>query len=272
SLSRSKEWCMASYRAFADLARDPARGVFMRQSIFYFHQPITPHSRHWSKMEEVRTNVPGFRHGASLIQEQGINPDYGVVDAYAHLAPMIDTDVYLEWLRREADRHNCIWVTRRISAKLIECAAELQSEFKADVIINCTGLGAKELGDGSVYPLRGALVRVLNTLNPPLENAHCVSASDNSEDMVFIVPRGRGLVVLGGLIEPEEWTTEIGLANYAPIRRMYERCIEFLPRLRSAAIDETEPVRVGLRPARRENVRLEWEQGMPVIHCYGHGG
>ena len=274
SLSRSKKWCMVSYHAFADLAKQPGTGVFMRQSVFYFHQPVASSVRHLAKMEELRTNVCGFRHDASLISEHGVNVDYGVVDAYSHLAPMIDTDAYMEWLRREVDHHGCGWVKRRVSSELRQCAAALIAEFRADLIVNCSGLGARDLGDSSVYPLRGALVRVLNTLTPPVDTAHCVSddESGKSDDMVFIVPRGTNLLVLGGLTEPDEWALGINLENYEPVRRMYERCLDFLPRLRSASIDTAEPVRVGLRPARRQNVRLEPEPGLPVIHSYGHGG
>ncbi len=224
-------------------------------------------------MEELKANVPGLRHDASLIREHGVNPDYGVVDAYSHLAPMIDTDVYMEWLTREANCGGCAWVRRKISCELRGCADALLKEYQAHWIVNCTGLGAKELGDSSVYPLRGALVRTLNSLVPPLEVAHCVAddESGKTDAMVFIVPRGADRIVLGGLTEPDEWATDINL-NYAPIQRMYDRCLEFLPRLRTAVIDTAEPVRVGLRPSRPENVRLEWETGTPLIHCYGHGG
>ena len=39
-----------------------------------------------------------------------------------------------------------------------------------------------------------------------------------------------------------------------------------------AEIDLLEPVRVGLRPLRPANVRLERETGTRIIHNYGHGG
>src|SRR5690242_9317807 len=40
SLDRAKDWCARSYSIFADLARDPATGVFLRRGTFYFRQPI----------------------------------------------------------------------------------------------------------------------------------------------------------------------------------------------------------------------------------------
>jgi D-amino-acid oxidase len=86
------------------------------------------------------------------------------------------------------------------------------------------------------------------------------------------VPRGGDRLVLGGIAEPNEWEPDIGLHNYEPVREMYRRCVEFLPALRFAEIDHVEPVRVGLRPVRADNVRLEIEPGTPVVHNYGHGG
>jgi D-amino-acid oxidase len=65
---------------------------------------------------------------------------------------------------------------------------------------------------------------------------------------------------------------QIGLDNYEPIREMYRRCLEFLPILRNGELDAAEPVRVGLRPFRRQNVRLEAEPGTRIVHNYGHGG
>ena len=80
------------------------------------------------------------------------------------------------------------------------------------------------------------------------------------------------MLVLGGLAEPGEWDLEIGLDNYEPIRAMLARCVDFLPALAGLEIDAAEPVRVGLRPVRPRNVRLELEAGTNIIHNYGHGG
>lgn len=80
------------------------------------------------------------------------------------------------------------------------------------------------------------------------------------------------MLVLGGLAEPGEWNLDIGLDNYEPVRDMLARCVEFMPALKTAEIDAAEPVRVGLRPVRNQNVRLELEAGTRLVHNYGHGG
>jgi D-amino-acid oxidase len=53
---------------------------------------------------------------------------------------------------------------------------------------------------------------------------------------------------------------------------MFNRCREFMPALENAELDAAEPVRVGLRPVRPRNVRLETEPGTHIVHNYGHGG
>jgi D-amino-acid oxidase len=147
-------------------------------------------------------------------------------------------------------------------------------EYLADAIVNATGIGARELADSSVYPLRGALIRVRNDgrAMPRITQAHCLSNDGSSRGFIFIVPRGDDTLVLGGLAEPDEWGLGIGLDNHAPIREMYRRCVDFLPVLKNAGIDASEPVRVGLRPARPLQVRLAIEPGTRIVHNYGHGG
>jgi D-amino-acid oxidase len=267
---------MTSYRRFAELARDPATGVYMRTATFYFRQPVERNPLQLAKMNELKDHVDEFVHDRGLIAANHVNPAGGICDAYAHLAPIVDTDAYMAWLLDQVRRAGCRVVCRKIAGHLVEQEASLRQEFGADAIVNCSGLGARELAADDMYPLRGALVRVVNDgrTMPQITQAHCVARDESSgeQDMIFIVPRGRDRLVLGGLTEADEWNLDIGLHNYDPIRRMYERCVAFLPALQNATIDQAEPVRVGLRPFRRRNIRLESEPGMPIVHNYGHGG
>lgn len=276
SLQRSKAWCLTSYRKFAELAGNAATGVFMRTANFYFRQPVAQHPFQLAKMNELKDHVDGFVHDRALIETHRVNHASGVQDAYAHLAPLVDTDVYMAWLLEKVRGAGCRIVSRKITGNLVEQEQSLLHEFQADAIVNCTGLGARELVHDDMYPLRGALIRVVNdgATMPQITQAHCVARDDSNADpeMIFIVPRGRDRLVLGGLTEADEWGLDIGLSNYDPIRRMYERCVAFLPVLAKATIDHAEPVRVGLRPFRRRNIRLECEPGTRIVHNYGHGG
>ena len=274
SLRRSKQWAMESYETFSDLARDPATGVYMRRANFYFTKPQTARELH--KMDELAPKVRGFVRDAGLADANGVTPETGIVDAYAFIAPMIDTDVYMGWLRRQVQAAGVTITQGRIDGRLADQQALLCQEYRAGAIVNCTGLGAAEMHGTQTYPLRGALVRAINdgSRMPKVTEAHCVSHPEGStaQDMVFIVPRGENMLLLGGLTEEDEWSLDIGLHNYQPVRDMYRRCLDFMPVLERAELDPDEPVRVGLRPLRNGNVCLEREEHTRIVHNYGHGG
>jgi D-amino-acid oxidase len=274
SLARSKAWAMESYEIFSDLARDPATGVYMRRANFYFTEQQTARELH--KMEELAPKVRGFVRDAGLADANGVSPAAGIVDAYAFVAPMIDTDVYMGWLRRQVEAAGVTITQRRIDGRLADQEARVRSKYRAGSIVNCTGLGSAEMHGAQMYPLRGALVRAINdgSRMPKVTEAHCVSHPEGStkQDMVFIVPRGENMLLLGGLTEEDEWSLDIGLHNYEPVREMYRRCLEFMPALVRAQLDPDEPVRVGLRPLRNGNVCLEREAETSIVHNYGHGG
>ena len=87
-----------------------------------------------------------------------MNTDTGVVDAYQHMAPMVDTVVYMQWLYKQCKDKGCRFVHREIKGLLRDQAEQLKKKYNADLIFNCSGLSAKELaGDEDVYPLRGKL-------------------------------------------------------------------------------------------------------------------
>jgi D-amino-acid oxidase len=277
SLARSKEWCMQAYEIFGGLAADPTTGVYMRMSNFYFTHKIEESPHDLSKMNELAPRVTGFVRDPGLAEANGVSPGYGIQDAYAHIAPMIDTNVYTDWLLKQVENEGIPVTWARVNGRLADQEKSLRDAYGVDAIVNCTGLGAAELHDKPMYPLRGALVRVINdgSRMPKIDQAHCVSHDErhgDEQDIVFIVPRGEGLVVLGGLAERDEWDTNISLENHQPVRDMYDRCIRFMPDIEKAQIDPAEPVRAGLRPFRGQNVCLETEPGTNIVHNYAHGG
>jgi D-amino-acid oxidase len=275
SLERSKEWCLVSYKRFCEMSEMDIPGVHFRKSNFYFTDPMEADPDNLSKMREIQANVPGFQRLSAESGFDGIDPAYGVVDGYRHLAPMIDTDAYMRWLKAETLRAGVTIVQRRITGPLRDQRAALLAEYGADVLICCAGLGAAELRETEMYPLRGALVRMKNDGKrfPRITEAHCVSHVHGSDqqDIVFIVPRGEDMLVLGGITEPDEWSTDLSL-EYPPVREMYERCLAFMPALADGELDAAEPVRTGLRPFRRANVCLEYDPRDEVIYNYAHGG
>ncbi|TMK42780.1 MAG: hypothetical protein E6G66_16180 [Actinobacteria bacterium] len=82
-------------------------GVFIRPVVFYFRTPVSERPADLSKMNELCGEVRDFVHDAALIDRHHVNPRSGVVDAYGHAAPMIDTDVYMNWLMSEVTGAGC---------------------------------------------------------------------------------------------------------------------------------------------------------------------
>ena len=276
SLFSTKEWCMTSYDYFANLAHDLETGVFMRPVVVYFKHPVKDNPKDMDRMNELRDKVSDFVHTHDLIAENHINPEIGLKDAYSHLAPTIDMDVYMGWLLKQLKQAGCQVLTRKIFGNLKDEEEKLKKDFSVDLIVNCSGLGAIKLASSDIHPLRGAWIRLRNQGQtiPRITTAHWLSHDESSgeEDFIYIVPKGHDTLLLGGLVEPDKWGLNIGLENYQPIKDMLKRCVEFMPVLKDAQIDNNEPVRAGLRPFRKQNVCLEREQDTCIIHNYGHGG
>jgi D-amino-acid oxidase len=170
-------------------------------------------------------------------------------DGLRFTAPVVDMSVHLPWL---AER------LRALGGAIERRALGSLDELDADAVVNCAGLGARELaGDASLSAVRGQIVRVA----APGVTEWLVDQRD-PERLVYVVPRERD-VVLGGTAQEGDEDREPNPATTDAIRA---RCAEMVPAVRDAPIVS---VAVGLRPA-RPAVRLEAEGR--VVHCYGHGG
>ena len=292
SLHHSKRWAMVSYHIWDAIAAVPelaaASGVRMKGADFFFPYPVEHDLAQLHKMREIMASgVRGFRRDARLAEERRVDPSYGAVDAYEHLAPVIDTDQAMAWLVDLVRRKGAKLVTRTIHGDLLHQEMTLREEFVADVIVNATGLAGTELaGDTSCYPIRGGLIRVINDGKdyPKVEQALTISAdAANVNEIVFLVPRNDNILLIGGIAESNEW--ELDLTLESPIiQRMRARCEAFLPDLKRARLDPEYPLAQGLRPFRQRNVRVERElrdamdssesisRHSRIVHSYGQGG
>jgi hypothetical protein len=109
------------------------------------------------------------------------------------------------WLHGVVAAKGARFITKRINGDLLSQEQKLLNQYRVDAIINATALGAGELAaDPTVYPLRGALIRVVNDGSrfPQVKEALAVShddtRGDDIEDIVFIVPRNDRTLILGG--------------------------------------------------------------------------
>jgi glycine/D-amino acid oxidase-like deaminating enzyme len=288
SLHHSKRWSLQAYDIWAAIAADPdlseAAGVRMKRSDFFFREQVEQNPGQYKKMKEImKTRIQGFKRDPSLAQKRGVNPDYGVVDAYEHLAPIIDTDRAMTWLMGLVESKGGRFLTETITGDLLDREDELRSRFGADAIINCTGLAGSELaGDKTCYPIRGGLIRVINDGKDfPKVNDALIIAADGVNEIVFLVPRNDNILLIGGCTQPHEWKLDLTLDSPI-VKRMRARCEAFLPALKKARLDPEYPFAQGLRPFRQQNVRVERELRPKIthgrksvsrlVHSYGQGG
>jgi D-amino-acid oxidase len=165
------------------------------------------------------------------------------------VAPVVDMSIHLPWL---------VGRLRALGASVERRHVASFDELDADAVVNCAGLGARELAaDASLVAVRGQVVRVA----APEVREWLLDQSDPRR-LVYVVPREND-VVLGG-------TADEGAEDRAPdpatTDAIRARCAALVPALRDAPVVD---VAVGLRPV-RSAVRLEVEGR--VVHCYGHGG
>jgi D-amino-acid oxidase len=229
---RVEGWSARGFEVLSALADEPETGVRMRLGL----ERVAPDAPDpwW------RAAVPTFAR---------------VAEGFRFAAPVADMAVHLPWLVRRLEALG--------GGVEIGAVASLDAALeRARVVVNCAGLGARELaGDGDVMAVRGQILRV----EAPAVDEWFLDQAD-PEDLVYVVPRQRD-VVLGGTAQEGAEDPRPDPATAAAIRA---RCEAAVPALRGARVVGEA---VGLRPA-RPAVRLEAEarDGGTVVHCYGHGG
>jgi D-amino-acid oxidase len=240
------DWGARTYAVLAEQAAQGVPGIVMRESLMLYREP--PDEPWWApavggvRLAEPAELPPGYRYGLRFV------------------VPLAEMPAYLPWLVARFEANGGRFEYRRLGS-LAELVAPATPA--APVVVNCAGLGARELvGDLSVLPVRGQIVRVVN---PGLRMS--VRDEDHPGGRAYVHPRDRDCI-LGGTLEEGSWDDSV---DPATSRAILDRCRDLVPALADAEVLEHI---VGLRPA-RPSVRLEVdpEAGAGrVIHNYGHGG
>ncbi|MDX2698750.1 FAD-dependent oxidoreductase [Streptomyces ipomoeae] len=233
------DWALESLAVYEELAaRSDETGVRMVEGV---HGETA-----LDRLGEWASRVPGLR--AATAEE------YPGTGLWARL-PVIDMPVHLRWLR---DRFVAAGGT--VEERTVTDLAAVD----APVVVNCTGLGARELvPDPAVRPIRGQLVVVEN----PGVTTWLTSVDHGDGKSTYFIPQP-GRLILGGTAEEDDWSLT---PDPVIAEEIVARCGEIRPEITGARVLEH---RVGLRPA-REAVRLERvpsADGRVVVHNYGHGG
>lgn len=244
-VERVTAWGKTTFQRFKALQAEPESGVFMANVLDLKKEPSA--DPWWVAA------VEDFRHAS----QDELPPGY--VDGFAFEAPVIDTRVYLDYL---------LHIFRARGGQIYQRAiADLAEAFAQNsVVINCSGLGARELvGDRDLHAARGQVMRVKhNGFRQVLVDEH------DPAQLTYIVPRTHD-IVLGGTYEEENESTEI---NPETSQAILQRCIQLVPAFATLTSDDIVSLDCGLRPV-RSTVRLEAERPAPqqlLIHNYGHGG
>ncbi len=239
---RVLDWSRRTFEVLRELAKDERTGVRMASTL---QASRTPVGEPW-----WASAVPGLRRATA-----GELPT-GFADGFRFTIPVADMPVYLAYLLQRFRAAGGDVEHRRVRS--LDEATQA-----APVVVNCTGLGARDLApDPSVFPVRGQVVIVEN---PGLEEVW-VEQTGGAVETTYVIPHPRA-VVLGGTAEDHDWRTEPDPASGA---RIIARCAQVRPELAEARVLAH---RVGLRPA-RPTIRLEEERRSRsrIIHNYGHGG
>jgi D-amino-acid oxidase len=234
---RGIKWCKRSYQVYHQLSRDPSSGVSMQNLLKVVRPGVQEQETTWcSFMPEGSYRV---------LEPHEIPAGYAI--AYNVQVPLIETQIFLPWLMSGLQQMNVAIVKNQVQS--------LDEIVGADVIINCSALGARQLcDDRSLVPVRGqvALLAPKKMLSIFLDN----------ELPLYIVPR-KDAIIVGGTYE--EGVTE-AVTEPATITGLLDRAYNVFPELRDQQIIGSW---AGIRPY-RPLVRVEKEG--KIIHNYGHGG
>ena len=186
-----------------------------------------------------------------------VNAPPDCTDIWAFVTYLLNCSKYLEWLLSVFVSYGGLVEKRRIGS--------LDELHSYDIIINCTGLGSRDLiGDTSVQPARGQHILV----EAPWISHFAVNIrDDSSNELLYVQPRVSN-IILGGCIERGRGSLEV---DSATTDRILAGCKEVMPSLSKAKVLNEWAC---LRPL-RDKIRLEnttTSRGGTVIHCYGHGG
>ncbi|KAF7715988.1 Uncharacterized protein PECH_004587 [Penicillium ucsense] len=199
----------------------------------------------------------------------------GIDNAQTFTSVCINPAIYLPWLVTQCMKGGCV-LKRAVLSHIADAADAHHSGVKADVVVNCTGLGSRKLGgvtDGQVHPIRG---QILMVRNDPGSMTTISGSDDGSEEVAYIFPRAAGGgTIIGGTYQKDNWDP-LPDPNFA--NRIMQRALKLDPRLvkPGQGVEGLDVIRhgVGLRPGRTDGVRIEKDQvnGVKIVHNYGHGG
>jgi len=243
---RADEWAVASFEWFRAMMReDEACGVEMRRCKEFLREPRRPAA--WSSSVDYYSPLVAGEYDETRH-----------CGGYAFDVPVIAMPKFLPWLKRRCETRGVSFERRRLTS-----VSELRG---AELVVDCAGLGARELfGDEEIKPIRAQVVYLDQDCGEGLFD-------DDPEALAYLIPRrGEFGTVLGGTAQVNDFNLD---PDPADERDIVAKCSKLWPQLDPSRIIGTN---VGLRPS-RSVVRCELDadasdaENFNLIHCVGHGG
>jgi D-amino-acid oxidase len=244
---------LETYQVLLDLIGVPDSGVSMIES------------RQFLRIGEIEVpdwaiplgaqSLSSVATGLWPVRDRAQRGGYSFKSGFSLPVPLTDTTIYLGYL----------------ATRFRKAGGEIHSnvrfekpedvERKFGLVINCAGIGARELvQDTGLEPHRGQVAIV-----PKIEGLSSAIVCDDAP-LMYAIPRANDCV-FGGTNELSDNLA----ADPAITSRIVTECSRVLNIDKPSVLAE----RVGLRPFRRSGVRLERDHlrdGRTVVHNYGHGG
>jgi D-amino-acid oxidase len=234
-------WALTTYRTLIDLCAEAGSGV----SIIELRQYL--------RTGDLALPDWAIPLGASTVAAARCTAPFKA--GFGMRVPLMDTTIYLDYL---AGRFRFAGGEIHAGIRLADLE-NVDREF--EIVINCAGIGARELvHDLDLEPHRGQVAIV-----PKIDNLSCAIVCDD-EPLMYAIPRTHDCL-LGGTNELSDSLA----VDPKSTARIVAECTRVLNIEKPPMLSE----RVGLRPFRKSGVRLERTQlgdGRTVIHNYGHGG
>lgn len=264
-------WAAETLQQFHDLAAtEPSSGVELVEGI-ELYRTTPPHTPSWAHIprrfaplstEEVDDLNRVLPESLTMTEVSALRAT-PILWGYHIEAPAADMTTYLPWLERTVRARTSVTLVRQHLRALEEAARG------HDVVVNCSGTGARELvGDRDFEPYKGQYFVLKREDGAPTTY---VGDDEHPLGMAYMIPRA-GEVMIGGCAERGLDDLELTLDFDETVRRagLY---VPWL--LERTAADQARPPVVGVRPCRPAGIRLEVDRdaaSIPVIHNYGHGG
>jgi D-amino-acid oxidase len=250
---RVVQCALRTFDVLSDLSRCAETGVSIIE-LRQFSRGAEIQIPHWAIPLGAKI-LSSVATGLSPVQDRTQRGGYSFKSGFSLRVPLTDTTIYLEYLV-----NRFVAAGGTINANV--CFEKLEEvDRKFDVVINCAGIGARDLvHDINVEPHRGQVAIV-----PTIKHLSCAVVCDDPP-LMYAIPRSNDCV-FGG-------TNEVS-TDLTPDRTITDRIVAECAGVLKIEKPTVLAERVGLRPFRKSGVRLERDvlrDGRTVIHNYGHGG